>query len=385
VDADADIVGDGVRVAAWVQTGMITLLASAGLFTPESASAIKELGGGLVITNASLSIALLVPLARQSLPPIDAILGALVLDALGNAMAIQLATKETLAARWQVCMCIAGQAVGLVALGLLVTSFSSNLLFTNDSCRCFWAFWWAWSTNCDPENPNTAFWIYYALRCVMFLYRAGVAFGQMQDYDDAKKWDEENPCVQCWDCVDHPDPSPEAATTTSESVDPDHYACRCAPCQHCRWCDRCGQYNPDNVNKEARKYNLEGKQCRCQACRKCKGRAEKCGCFIGKARFSAVGATRSVDLVESAIFALISLISLELTMAGNQVQKTAPIYSVGQVTALVVAGITAVRAAYLILTEHEDRKDMKISTKALAKRKGQYPRAQVPLPSLRKV
>lgn len=72
-------------------------------------------------------------------------------------------------------------------------------------------------------------------------------------------------------------------------------------------------------------------------------------------------------------------------MAGNQVQKTAPIYSVGQITALVVAGITAVRAAYLILTEHEDRKDMKISTKALAKRKGQYPRAQVPLPSLRKV
>jgi len=82
VDADADIVGDGVRAAAWVQTGMITILASLGLLTSETASAIKELGGGLVITNASLSVALLVPLARRDLPPIDAILGALVLDAL---------------------------------------------------------------------------------------------------------------------------------------------------------------------------------------------------------------------------------------------------------------------------------------------------------------
>jgi len=245
-------------------------------------------------------------------------------------------------------MCIAGQAVGLVALGLLVMSFSSDLLFTNDSCRCFSAFWWVWSTNCDPEDPNTAFWIYYALRCVMFLYRAGVAFGLMQGYDDAKKWDEGNPCVQCWECADRPDP----VNTPRESINSDHYACRCAPCQGCSWCDRCGEHNI--VNRKARECNLRGENCRCQMCWKCKDRAEKCGCFVGRARFSTVGATRSLDFVDSAIFALISMISLELTIAENKVQKTAPIYSVGQVTALAVAGITAVRAGFLILTEHKD-------------------------------
>ncbi|KAK4446987.1 hypothetical protein QBC34DRAFT_440496 [Podospora aff. communis PSN243] len=197
VDADADIVGDGVRVAAWVQICMITILATSGLFFQESASAIKELGGGLLITTTSLSIALLVPLTLRNLPPIDAILGALVLDGLGNAMAIQLNTKETLAARWQVCMCVAGQAVGLVAQGLLVHSFSSDLLSSDDSCRCFSAFWWVWSTNCAPDVPNVAFWLYYALRCVVFLFKATIAGIQMIDFDDAKKWDQQNPCVKC--------------------------------------------------------------------------------------------------------------------------------------------------------------------------------------------
>jgi hypothetical protein len=68
----------------------------------EAPTAGKEVGAGLLVTHISLAIALIVPLIRGNLSMVDAVLGSMILDGQNTALSIQLSTKETLAARWQV-------------------------------------------------------------------------------------------------------------------------------------------------------------------------------------------------------------------------------------------------------------------------------------------
>lgn len=96
--ADADIIGDGVRVGTWTQVVILAIIAIAGSYNPEH-SAIQEIGAGLLVTHIALAISLFVPMIHQTLSPIDSILGTMVLDAQNSVLSIQLVAKQTLASR----------------------------------------------------------------------------------------------------------------------------------------------------------------------------------------------------------------------------------------------------------------------------------------------
>ncbi|KAF4468377.1 hypothetical protein FALBO_4729 [Fusarium albosuccineum] len=98
---DADVAGDGVRIGAWVQIGTLIVISLIGSFHPEATGA-KEIGAGLVLTHISLAISLLVQVERDTLGVADAAIGSMILDAQNMALSIQLVSKETLAARWQI-------------------------------------------------------------------------------------------------------------------------------------------------------------------------------------------------------------------------------------------------------------------------------------------
>ncbi|KAI1771948.1 hypothetical protein F4818DRAFT_184377 [Hypoxylon cercidicola] len=344
--ADADIVGDGVRAAAWTQVGILFFITFTGIFHFYK-TAVKEIGGGLIVTHVSLAIALLVPLARRELSPIDAILGSLILDAQGNSLSIQLVTKETLAARWQVAIALTAQLLGLVIEGVLVGSFTANLLPT-DNCKCFSVFWWAWFSNCHSASPNdiAPFWIYFGYRFINIVHGSFFAITRAKVYDDADKWDRENSCDPCDKCRE------------VEDKDKKDY-CKCHPCGRCNHCKVCGRTNrcrheqhqpfpPNTQNGGPIRRGVDI----CEDCRRC----EKCGysdlckqVLLSGERFSEAPVTVSSNFLENSVLALLSMISAELTMNINMVQKNSPLYSVGQVTALIIAVGTTARALWVFL------------------------------------
>ncbi|KAI0137597.1 hypothetical protein F4776DRAFT_101396 [Hypoxylon sp. NC0597] len=344
-NADADIVGDGVRAAAWTQVAILFFITLTGIFHFYK-TAVKEIGGGLIITHVSLAIALLVPLARKELSPIDAILGALILDAQGNSLSIQLVTKETLAARWQVAIALIAQLLGLVIEGVLVGTFVTNLLPTR-SCNCFSVFWWTWFSNCPSVSPNEVepFWIYFGYRFINILHGSYFAITRTGTFDDAEKWDRENPCDPCDKC----------------RIGTPNVLCKCHPCERCLYCKvckrqaRCHQHQPIIPTQNAwngalvlRNSNI------CRDCYRCKlcGHSDLDACssvLLFGERFSESPVTVSANFLESSVLALLSMISAERTMSVNMVQKTSPLYAVGQVTALIIAVGTAVRALWVFL------------------------------------
>ncbi|KAI1655405.1 hypothetical protein F4813DRAFT_367778 [Daldinia decipiens] len=430
--ADADIVGDGVRAASWAQVGLLFFITLTGVFHIYKTS-VKEIGQGLIATHVSLAIALLVPLSRRELSPIDAILGSLILDAQGNSLSFQLVTKETLAARGQVVVALIAQLLGLIVEGILVGNFTANLRLTSD-CDCFSAFWWSWLSNCSSVSPNDVkpFWIYFGYRFINTIYGGYFAITRTATFDEAEKWDRENPCYPCDSCIE-------------SSVEIRHADCKCHFCKECCYCKVCNRKrrcsdqkrndsssdeplqgvsdgiplhninngipsrnvsddrsndndtNNDDLNNDealqnssnsisSRRADDDGqlqngnndvppqpgnngilphngsrdiKQSLppCKICEDCQ-RCHECGhmdfnayqsVLLAGERFSEYGVTVSISFLETSVLALLSMISVEVTMNINAVQKTSPLYSVGQVTALVIAGGTALRVLYVFL------------------------------------
>ncbi|KAK4444598.1 hypothetical protein QBC34DRAFT_308596 [Podospora aff. communis PSN243] len=185
---DADVAGDGVRIAVWVQVTVLVAIVTMGSFHLKATGA-KEVGAGLVLTHISLAIAILVQLRRRTLSPADAAAGTIILDAQNMALSIQLAAKETLAARWQVSIVILVQLFGLVLIPVL----ASNLFmgsFAAEDCTCVTVFWWAWLSNCLPAwrqpEEQSVFWIYYTMRCVSFAQAAFHAVFNTQTFHEAE-------------------------------------------------------------------------------------------------------------------------------------------------------------------------------------------------------
>lgn len=136
------------------------------------ATGAKEIGAGLAITHTSLVFALLVQMRHHELSPADAIIGSMILDSQSNALSIQLTSKETLAARWQVCAIVLPcQAIGLVALPIIVHGFTKGNYYHFDVPKeCFEVFWWSWMDSCKGSSPHELpiFWTYYGYRCLTF-------------------------------------------------------------------------------------------------------------------------------------------------------------------------------------------------------------------------
>ncbi|KAF6812844.1 hypothetical protein CMUS01_12963 [Colletotrichum musicola] len=209
VEIDADIGGPGIRFAVWAQGIVLLAIAIIGTFHAK-ATGIKEIGAGLAITHFSLAIALLVEMAKKQvkdgnvtqLNAADAILGAMILDSQNVALSIPLVTKETLASRWQVCAMVFCQAFGLVLTGILVGNFGDGVFpielkqvkkpETCDSVRVVW--WGLLSTplsNSQDEqytSPEMAvFWVYFTFRWLLCLHSSFHALFNMSIFHRAEK------------------------------------------------------------------------------------------------------------------------------------------------------------------------------------------------------
>ena len=133
---------------------------------------VKEVTGGLILTHVSLVIALIVQMRRGTLTSVDAVIGAVILDAQNVALHIPFSTKETLAARWQVLLVIPTRVLGLIVIPFLVTGLARRD-FASEDCSCFRAFWWSWISDCGDNHRDDdglcCFYVYYSLRWVMAL------------------------------------------------------------------------------------------------------------------------------------------------------------------------------------------------------------------------
>ncbi|KAK8135172.1 hypothetical protein PG984_007184 [Apiospora sp. TS-2023a] len=190
---DADIGGEGIRIALWAQVAVLITITLMGTFQCH-ALGVKEIGAGLAITHLSLAIALAVQMKRNTLTSADAIVGSMLLDSQGSAMSIQLMAKEVLAARWQVRIIVGCQSVGLVLLTMFVAKFDAGE-FTGrgegGSCFCVTAFWWGWIGDCSGSTDSSeaaVFWIYLSCRFIGFIQSAFLAVANMGRFDRAEKW-----------------------------------------------------------------------------------------------------------------------------------------------------------------------------------------------------
>ena len=132
-DIDADVGGDGVRGAVYVQVGMLLLVSISRLFHYR-ATGVKALGPGLLLTEFSFNIALLMRVGHSDFNVADAAIAAMILDAQNAALSIPLAAKETLASRWQISVTAIVQIMGLVTLLILITKIDGVAL-AKDNCR----------------------------------------------------------------------------------------------------------------------------------------------------------------------------------------------------------------------------------------------------------
>lgn len=260
-----------------------------------------------IVGDVSMSAALMISFGRRQLSPVDAILGSMILDAQNNTLSIQLATKETLAARWQVSTVLSAQLFGLVVQGILIGSFSNGSFLTED-CECFSVFWWAWFSNCltTVQNEVIPFWIYYGLRWLAFIHCSSIYILLAPQFDEAERRGRLIPVysrgTQC----------PEQNNAQSQPAQVEHEGSN-------------GEGSKDNMlgNDRSRDKELQD--------------------------WSEIPPTHTLMFLEYSMFAVLSMYSAEALMAVHRIQKSSPVYSIGQVTALVVAGGTTVRAIWVCI------------------------------------
>jgi hypothetical protein len=186
-ELDADISGFGVRISIWAQFAVLILLSSFGVFLAGE-SRIKEVGAGLILTHVSLTIALIVQVHKGTLTSVDAAVGAAIMDAQNVALQIPLASKETLAARWQVLLSTPTQLLGLAFLPVLVIKLD-NGEFASEDCRCLYVFWWSRLSDCGDFSGNelSVFWIYHSLRWIIWVHSCFTSMYNAQWFHIADK------------------------------------------------------------------------------------------------------------------------------------------------------------------------------------------------------
>ncbi|CAI4215631.1 unnamed protein product [Parascedosporium putredinis] len=300
VEVDADIGGDGIRIATWVQESVLLLIAFLGTFHC-SATGAKEIGAGLALTHVSLVIALLVQLGRGSLTSADAILGSMIIDSQCSALSMQLVAKETLASRLQVATVLLCQILGLTVLPILVDGFGSGKFATKD-CSCVAVFWWGWLSDCSAFAPRemAIFWTYYAYRCVAFLQCCYHSLSNTIQFHDAEKHGTRlegitYPTMIVSDLEPPNDGMPNDTDSASE--------------------------DEEFLEQEAK---ADG------------------------SRYPDYPATVSLMYTVYGLFALVSMAAAEIAMRDYGLRPSSQLFSVGQIIGMVVAGATIVRGLFLL-------------------------------------
>lgn len=184
---ESDVGGIGVRIAFWTQEGVLFVSAFIGRFLRKPMAG-KEVGAGLIITQTSFSIAFLVQMKQGTLSAADAAIGSMILDALNMALSVQLFMKRPLASRWQICIVLLVQLLGLAIIAIIMAGFSQGQ-FIDKSRQCFTFFWWAWLSSCSPITTKEVviFWIYYGFRSLNFVHNCCFSLKHTREFDRCDK------------------------------------------------------------------------------------------------------------------------------------------------------------------------------------------------------
>lgn len=190
---DGDIGGEGIRIAMWSQIVTLITITALGIFQCNALGA-KEIGAGLAIAHISLAISMMVQMKRKTLTSADAIVGAMLLDAQGSALSLQLVAKQVLAARWQVWIIVGCQAVRIALLPVIVVKFLTGDFIEgggNPSCFCIEAFWRGWVGDCVGTTNRleaTTLWMYIACRILNFIQSTFLATTSTAQFHRAEKY-----------------------------------------------------------------------------------------------------------------------------------------------------------------------------------------------------
>ncbi|KAI4912237.1 uncharacterized protein J4E92_010088 [Alternaria infectoria] len=300
---DADISGVGVRVSIWLQIGMLLLISIYGHFHKRD-TGIKEVGGGLILTHVALTIALVVQMYKGTLTSVDAAIGAVILDAQNVALHIPSTAKQTLAARWQVLLLIPAQIMGLVFLPVLVTKFIKGG-FASEDCQCLDLFWWSRLSDCDAFSGNeiSLFWIYYTLRCIMWVQSSFHSMYNTQPFHKSEK-NGRDPILRS----DHTKPKSDSAEALALEFEDTERGVKRATVQ----------YGP---------------------------------------LYKQYPATILLSYTTYALYSLTSMVVAEVTIREYDLQPSSNVYSIGQIIAIVVSLATLIRAIWSFQSLYIDSED----------------------------
>lgn len=342
---DGEIAGQGAQIAVWAQVGVLLVISVLGSFHT-SATGAKEVGAGLVLTHASLSIALLAQMRLGTLSPADAIVGSMILDAQNAGLSIQLAAKETLASRWQVHFVVLAQIFGLVVIPLLVSNFHHGT-FSSDDCRCLTVFWWAWLSSCGSTAAREMpiFWTYYACRCIAFIQSSFHSLYNTSKFDKSEKSERAVANTDSWN---------EASDTSRAAVDEEQQLVT-GPLREAE------EQRDDDSHKQPRQAeNLDQEEILDNR-GKCTNRGSRLRRVTHlysqneqPACFSEYPATVTLMYAVYGAFSLTSLAIAQTTVINFNMKPPSPIDSVGQIISLIVAAATLGRAAWLFFMLFRD-------------------------------
>jgi hypothetical protein len=182
---DGDIAGIGVRTAIWIQICMLIFVVWIHQHvTKTSDTAVKELAIGLLVTQLSPGISLMVLLRQGRLSALNAAIGAMVVDAQNVALSVSFGSRDVLAARSVVIIISMAQFAGMIWIGLLMSRYRVGQYQVED-CRCFSFFWWGWHDTCSgvPRVEASIFWIYYDFRWLNSVHNWLFGLRYMWDFD----------------------------------------------------------------------------------------------------------------------------------------------------------------------------------------------------------
>jgi hypothetical protein len=322
---DADVSGVGVRVSIWAQIGMLILISITEFFHVED-TGIKDIGGGLVLTHFSLEIALIVRLCKRTLTSVDAAIGATILDAQNIALHVPVTAKQTLAARWQVILLVLAQIFGLALLPVLVVKLNRGD-FASDDCKCLYIFWWSRLSDCGtfPRGELSVFWIYYSVRCIMWVQSCFYAMYNAHWFHVAEK----NGRIPMPNLEEIQELRMELKSSSSEP--------------------RSSYLRAEISRLEAIDEENEQQD---------PGRIVERATIQSGFLYREYPATISLSYMTCALYSLTSMVVAEVTIHEFNLQPSSGVYSIGQIIAIVVSGATILRAiwSFQCLFNEEDNR-----------------------------
>jgi hypothetical protein len=150
-----------------------------GLFS-QKLPGIKELGIGLLQTQAGFTFPLAVHINDRTLSPLDAIFGFIILDTLIACTTILLSTKEVLAARWLVYVASFLQMASFIVLGVGLVMLQ-KMVSPTTGCEKLIIIWIG---RIEPFGQGVPFdlWLYFVWRVFSWLLNVIECFCLTEDY-----------------------------------------------------------------------------------------------------------------------------------------------------------------------------------------------------------